>query len=261
MCSPDGEQAGAAPGPEDKTAAQPLTGESASPGPQKEESRLLSPSYFEMIPVQYRKGPWSPVSYVTLGGWMVVLLSMIPRMAQSYAQDVARIAPTPGDRSWWLTVAIATWCLALSAVMVRQWTIWPFFSYTLMCWSLLMLRCACAALGHYSHVALVAAEVLRFPALAGMSPSRCWCGFRFGLWRNSMRHQTQRGHTVRCACAVRKVGYLGPVFPDGQGDRSNCCVPIHRTAPILTQSKNSDSEFHPENAAVQSKSAVFALSM
>ena len=25
--------------------------------------------------------------------------------------------------------------------------------------------------------------------------------------------------------------------------------------------KNSDSEFHPENAAVQSKSAVFALSM
>ena len=30
---------------------------------------------------------------------------------------------------------------------------------------------------------------------------------------------------MRCACAVRKVGYLGPAFNDGQGDRGNYCVP------------------------------------
>ena len=52
------------------------------------------------------------------------------------------------------------------------------------------------------------------------------------------------GRTVRCACAVRKVGYFGPVFPDGQGDRSNDCVPMHGTAQILTQSKNSDDELN-----------------
>ena len=34
-----------------------------------------------------------------------------------------------------------------------------------------------------------------------------------------------RGCTVRCARAVRKVGYFGPIFPDGAGDRSNYCVP------------------------------------
>ena len=43
---------------------------------------------------------------------------------------------------------------------------------------------------------------------------------------------------------VRKVGYFGPVFPDGQGDRSNDCVPMHGTAQILTQSKNSDDELN-----------------
>ena len=71
------------------------------------------------------------------------------------------------------------------------------------------------------------------------------------------------GRTVRCARAVRKVGYFGPVSPDGRGDRSNCCVPMRRTAQILTQSKNSDDElkqttFHTENATSLSECAVFA---
>ena len=62
------------------------------------------------------------------------------------------------------------------------------------------------------------------------------------------------------AHAVRNVGYFGPVSPDGQGDRNNRCVPVHRTAQILTRSKNSDKAmFHTENAGLLSKSAVFAL--
>ena len=66
--------------------------------------------------------------------------------------------------------------------------------------------------------------------------------------------------TVRCARAVRKVGSFGPVSPDGQGDRNNYCVLAHRTAQILTQSKNLDKAmFHTENAGLLSKSAVFAL--
>ena len=45
--------------------------------------------------------------------------------------------------------------------------------------------------------------------------------------------------------------------PDGQGDRGNHCVPTHRTAQILIQSKNSDNEvkqtmFHTENARILS---------
>ena len=46
----------------------------------------------------------------------------------------------------------------------------------------------------------------------------------------------------RCACAVRKVGYVGPIVPEGQGDCDKSCVPTHRTAQILTQPKNSDDE-------------------
>ena len=95
-----------------------------------------------------------------------------------------------------------------------------------------------------------------------------------------------RGRTVHCARAVKKVGFLcpdkwpkcrprgqictkstnhsRPIFPDGQGDRGNYCVPMRRTAPILTQSKNSDNElkqtmFHTENASLLSESAVFVL--
>ena len=61
---------------------------------------------------------------------------------------------------------------------------------------------------------------------------------------------------------VQKVGYFGPLSPDGQGDCGNHCVPIHRTARILTQSKNPDKAmFHAENARLLSKSAVFALQM
>ena len=44
----------------------------------------------------------------------------------------------------------------------------------------------------------------------------------------------------RCAGGVQKVGYLEPVSAGGQGDRNNYWVPIHGTAQILTQSKNSD---------------------
>ena len=58
---------------------------------------------------------------------------------------------------------------------------------------------------------------------------------------------------------MRKVGHFGPVSPNGQGDRSNYLFPTHRTAQILTQSKNSDKAiFHTENAGLLSKSAVFA---
>ena len=65
-------------------------------------------------------------------------------------------------------------------------------------------------------------------------------------------------------CAVQKVGYFGPGFPNGQGDRSSYCVPIRGAAQIPTQSKNSDNEpkqsvFHTENARLLSKSAGFAL--
>ena len=60
-------------------------------------------------------------------------------------------------------------------------------------------------------------------------------------------------------CAVRKVGYLGPVSPDGQGDRNHYFSPAHRTAPTLTQSKHSDKAvFHTENAGLLSTSAVFS---
>ena len=51
------------------------------------------------------------------------------------------------------------------------------------------------------------------------------------------------GCTVRCARAVRKVGYFGPVSPDGEGDCGHYCVPMHRTAQILTQSKNPESRY------------------
>ena len=59
------------------------------------------------------------------------------------------------------------------------------------------------------------------------------------------------------ACAVRKVGYFGPVFPDSQGDRCKHCVPTHKTAQILTWSKPPDNElnqtmFHTENTRVLS---------
>ena len=68
-----------------------------------------------------------------------------------------------------------------------------------------------------------------------------------------------------CAHTVRKIGYFRPTGPaDGQGNRGNYCVPRHRAAQILTQSKNSDNElkqttFPTENARLLPKSAVFAL--
>ena len=62
---------------------------------------------------------------------------------------------------------------------------------------------------------------------------------------------------------MRKVGCCGPGFPDGQGDRGNHCVPMHRTAQTPTQSKNSANElkqmmFHTENARLLS---VFYLNL
>ena len=80
----------------------------------------------------------------------------------------------------------------------------------------------------------------------------------------SASDSTVRGRTMHCARAVRKVGYFRPVVPNGQGDCINYCVPMHKTAQILTQSHNSDHElnqplFHTETARLLSASAVFAL--
>ena len=58
-----------------------------------------------------------------------------------------------------------------------------------------------------------------------------------------VHHLHERLHWGAAPCAVRKVGWFGPVFPDGQGGRGNYCVPIHRTAQILTQPKNSHNDF------------------
>ena len=65
------------------------------------------------------------------------------------------------------------------------------------------------------------------------------------------------------AFAVRKVGYFGPVFPDGPGDQYTYRVPIHRAAGILTQSKDSDKEvkqtiFSNPNARLLSMGSVSA---
>ena len=72
------------------------------------------------------------------------------------------------------------------------------------------------------------------------------------------------GGAVRCARAVRKVGHVGPLSPPMAKVTSvTAVVPVHRTAQILTTSKNSDNEltqstFHTENARMLSESAVFA---
>ena len=69
---------------------------------------------------------------------------------------------------------------------------------------------------------------------------------------------------MRCACAVQKVGYFGPISPNGQGDGGHDCVARRRTAQIPIQSKNSDDElkqtvFPTKNARLLSKSGVVAL--
>ena len=73
------------------------------------------------------------------------------------------------------------------------------------------------------------------------------------------RHRAISG--LHCIIGIHSVRLGGP---DGQGDRSNYCVPIRSTTQILTQPKNLDNEFKQtmsdtENARLLSKSAVFAL--
>ena len=83
--------------------------------------------------------------------------------------------------------------------------------------------------------------------------------FRVVTWIIAVIIGAVRALCPRCA---KTPPMLDPCSPDGQGDRSNCRVPMHRTAQILTQSKNSDNAvFHAENATLLSKSAVFALRM
>ena len=60
---------------------------------------------------------------------------------------------------------------------------------------------------------------------------------------------------MRCARAVRKVGYFGPIFPDGQVDLG--VFPDTGLPQISGQSENSDHElkqtmFHTENARMLS---------
>ena len=69
-------------------------------------------------------------------------------------------------------------------------------------------------------------------------------------------------HSAVCALG-EKHGVFRPVSLDGQANRGKYFVPIHWTAGIGTQSKNSDNEseqnnFHIENARLPSRIVVFA---
>ena len=111
------------------------------------------------------------------------------------------------------------------------------------------------------------ARTIRVPKNCGKWWLRKWlmgsliCTKRFV----SSVHMNQRGRTVRCARAVRKVGYFGPVSPNGQGDRGNCCVRRHMTTQIsysvqtLSDIQVKQITFRTENARLLSESAGFAL--
>uniref|UniRef100_A0A7S0B6U5 Uncharacterized protein n=1 Tax=Pyrodinium bahamense TaxID=73915 RepID=A0A7S0B6U5_9DINO len=115
---------------------------------------------FDIFPEYLRVGPWSPAAVLFIACFALWLLGS----AAAALESLQAIAPgegadQAGKRA--LQLGLAGYCGGVNVFVGRKMGWWPFLSYTMVAYVLLMLRLASSALG-----ALQLAEALRFPVLA-----------------------------------------------------------------------------------------------
>ncbi len=134
---------------------------------------------WDALPEHWRKGPWSPLSYPSYLAYAAMLAwqakpafqeSHILHEAAYATHDKLVKAADVGD-AWggWIPVVCrglgVLYMLFILVKQLRSMGMWLFITYTILSWSLLIVRLLLTCLAFVSEAAALGAEILRFPAL------------------------------------------------------------------------------------------------
>ena len=134
---------------------------------------------WDALPEYMRKGPWSPLSYPSYLAYAAALVwqakpafqeSYILHKAAEATHDTLAKASSEGDAwgGWIPIVCRGVGVLYMVFILVRQLRsmgLWLFITYTILSWSILILRLLFGCLARFSATAALWAEIVRFPAL------------------------------------------------------------------------------------------------
>ena len=122
--------------------------------------------FLDVVPQQYKVGPWSPAAHITIFAYAAFIFLSMSYAVKAYTPpDYTQI---PNDWIQTYRLVGALYGFALTALVYYASGIWMLGSYTLTSWNLMSLRLFSSYLaGHAVPGAGLLADLLRYPSLIG----------------------------------------------------------------------------------------------
>lgn len=128
--------------------------------------------FIAKIPLHLRQGPWKITAHLYLLYFSAFLLLSAPHAFDSYKEDTFEKSSPFLFR---FRLGMGLYCLCVSVLLYFRAGVYPFLTYTVTSWNLMVLRLLFSSMEQQSRVLMVVSRILRFPALAGTSVT-------FTLW-------------------------------------------------------------------------------
>jgi hypothetical protein len=107
----------------------------------------------ENVPLWIRNGPWSPAAVLYIVGVLIYLAWSAPGAIDSYAASANISTSVSLNRLLWspvglnvFRVAAAVYASSVLIKLVLVWGVWPFASFTVTSWNLIIIKFATAAI-------------------------------------------------------------------------------------------------------------------
>ena len=134
---------------------------------------------WDALPEHWRKGPWSPLSYPSYLAYAAMLVweakpafqesHILHEAAYATHEQLTKAADAGDIWGGWIPVVCrglgAMYMVFILVKQLKSMGMWLFITYTILSWSLLIVRLLLACLAFVSEAAALGAEILRFPAL------------------------------------------------------------------------------------------------
>jgi hypothetical protein len=125
--------------------------------------------FLDYIPEKYKTGPWSLAVHVYIVACVAALIYIYPSALQYISNESYSVQ---NDYVQNFRLITGLYGAALSIFLVIFAGLWPFSSYTLTSWNLMVVRCLSAYLAARNpdaenSIAKAIADATKFPALAG----------------------------------------------------------------------------------------------
>ena len=129
---------------------------------------------FDSFPLWLREGPWKWTFWVYMGSIVCALISSAPSALSMFPSSDRRALTLLEQGA---VAACCAWNMYIIHVMLRDVGWFPMVSFTMISWSILLLRMACLLLAPFARCFAALGEVLHAPAIINAVVVCCvwWC--------------------------------------------------------------------------------------